>query len=116
MLNEKDVLATLDGLGVGSVLFVSYEAGREATDRAIQESQRALDAGIASRHFVGTLEAVKVNKKGETYFLVYTLERDRRVLETGELEAGAYRSFNPSLGKLLSLEVVEHNRDCWTAL
>jgi hypothetical protein len=104
MLNETEAMTTLlaSGAKIGSLLFVSYSAGRVPTDRAYREGARAQRQGIARRHFTGELTSVWKNKKGEFCFTVKTPERDDE--RTGQQEA--WRTFNPSIGELHSLEVL----------
>lgn len=89
--------------GVGAQVFVSYEAGRVPTSRAQREARRAVEQGISRRHFVGKVIKFDVNRNGEFYFTILTEERDdeRRGKEN------AFRSFNPDLGVVLTLEVLD---------
>lgn len=103
MLNEVNAMKALVGVPEGALLFVSYVAGREPTDRAVREAERSRREGIARRHFVGKLASQRVTKKGEYVFTVLCDNRDdeRRGTRDG------YRTFNPSLGNLLTVEVVQ---------
>jgi len=115
-LNEQAMLKALANAGVGSKVFVSYLPGRPAKGfTGLLEAQRAIDEGLSLRHFTGTLEALKVNKKDEAYMLLWALERDS-LQSDGSLTEGNYRAMNPSLGKLLTIEVLDPMRDCWFAL
>jgi hypothetical protein len=105
-MTEREMIEALAECGRGSLLFVSYKAGRPATDRAILESERAVQQeGNARRHYVGTLESLWVTRKGETVLTLMAYNRDRVV--DGQLVEGGYRTFNPQLGDLYSLEVIE---------
>ena len=101
-MTEKEMLEKLEGVPEGSTLFVSYLAGRPPTARAIREAERSRREGIARRHSVGKLERVWVTKKGEAVLTVLCENRDdeRRGTRDG------YRTYNPSLGQLLSVELV----------
>ncbi len=103
-MNETEAMTALlkQGAKIGSLLFVSYNAGRKPTDRAQREAARAKSAGIARRHFTGRLTSIAKNEHGEFYFTIYTPERDDETVPSQE----AYRSFNPSLGDLHALRVL----------
>lgn len=104
-LSAEQMESALSGASRGSLIFVSYLAGREPTPRAIVEARRATEElGIARRHFVGTLESVRTTKRGERIMTVFAHNRDRLTAE-GFVE-GNYRSFNPALGQLLAVEVL----------
>lgn len=102
-MTEAEMLAALAGVPEGADLFVSYVAGRAPTDRAIREAQRATRAGQARRHFTGKLHRVWRTQKGEAVLTVLTPDRDDE--RTGAQEA--YRTFNPSLGTLLGVTVLD---------
>ncbi len=106
-MTEEEVLIVLGGNAPGTKVFVSYLAAKNNPSlKAKLERRKAEVLGFSLRHFVGTLEAVKRNKNNETYILVWTETRDK--LESdGEITEGNWRSLNPSLGKLLSLEVIQ---------
>jgi len=115
-MTEQEMLKALEGAGVGSKVFVSYIAGRKnGSLKARLERRRAEVEGISLRHFTGTLESLKRNKSQETYMLLYALERDT-VRDDGETTEGNYRAFNPSLGQMLVVEILDPVRDCWFAL
>ena len=60
---------------------------------------------MARRHYVGTLENLWITRKGEQVLTVLAYNRDRL---TGDgLVEGGYRTFNPLLGELYTLEVIE---------
>jgi hypothetical protein len=102
-LTEKDVEQKLAGVPQGTELFVSYHAGRKSTDRAVREAQKADDIGIPKRWFEGKLQRVWRTKKGQLVLCVFTYTRYNDQDPAAE---GHYRTFNPSLGEVLSLEVV----------
>lgn len=101
-MDEREMLEKLNGVPEGATLFVSYLAGRKPTARAFREAERARREGLSMRHFVGTLTGVWRTKKGEAVMTVLCDTRDdeRRGTEDG------YRTFNPNLGQLLSVEVI----------
>lgn len=101
-MNTVQMIEKLMGVPVGSTVFVSYLAGRRPTEQAKREAQRSIAEGIAPRHFTGRYESVRRTKKGEMVLTLWVEERD-----SGDpMRRGAYRTFNPSLGTLLTLEVL----------
>ena len=105
-MNTNDTVKALEGIDVGSILFVSYVPGRKPSPRAVQEGRRAIvEEGLSPRHFTGKLSSVSRTKKGEVVFTLWVEERDS--VQDGMMRPGAYRAFNPSLGRLLILEVVQ---------
>lgn len=100
-MTANEMVAAVEG-NVGREVFVSYLAGNPPTERAIREARRAKMEGMARRHFTGKIHAVKTNKKGEPYLVIATPNRDNE--STGE--QWNYRSFNPQLGTLLTIEVL----------
>ena len=105
---------SVDDLREGSLLFVSYLAGRPPGPQALLESSRSREEGIARRHFTGTLTSIRKNRAGETVLTLWVEERDSPDGHGG-LHAGAFRSFNPSLGHLLTLAVLEERFVPWGA-
>jgi len=107
-MNEAQMAAALRGVPLGSLLFVSYEAGRPPTPRAVREAERHTRI-MSRRHFVGTLEGVWMTRDGQTVLTLFAYNRDREI-GSGMVEGG-YRTFNPSVGNLLSVEVIERASD-----
>lgn len=101
-ISPQGVLQKLENVPAGAHVLVAYFAGREPTPRAIHEASRAREAGIPLHHYTGILTSVWTTRHGDIVFTVYVNERDGR-----EGNPGAYRTFNPSLGDLLLLEVIE---------
>jgi hypothetical protein len=100
-LNQNDLLDAIVSVPLGSVLFVSYVAGREPTDRAIIEA-----AGeIPRRYFTGVLHKVWRTKKNEWVLTMWTWNR-KTLQKDGTLVEGAYRTFNPQLGQLILVDVI----------
>ena len=84
----------------GKTVFVGYEAGRQATSRAIAEARPARDAGINLTQYVGKVDCVRRARNGDQLITIFAFDRGRN----GE---GRYRVFNPSLGRLRTFEVLE---------
>jgi hypothetical protein len=97
-MTEAQMIDTLRGTKKGQLLFVSYVAGRAATDESMESARRAMDAGFAKRHFVGTFEKMWVARNGDTVFTICAFNRDS--FEYGVPVEGAFRTMNPCLGKL----------------
>lgn len=103
-MDEQQMVAALAGVPEGASLLVSYVAGREPTDRAVREAARSEAAGIPRRAFFGKLHRVwRTKGRGEVVLTVLCENRDDE--RTGRQEA--YRTFNPSLGTLLGVTVLE---------
>lgn len=103
MLTAADMVNRLDGVPEGTPVFVSYLAGRAPTDRAVREASRARREGLSRHHFTGRVHRVWATKKGDTVLTVLCDVRDDE--RTGAQEA--YRTFNPALGTMLTLEVLQ---------
>ena len=103
MLTEKEVQDKLEGVPEGAEIFVSYLAGRVATARAQREARKADDLGFSRRWLQGKLHKVWTTKKGELAVCLFTYTRYNEQEPAAE---GHYRTFNPSLGTVLALEVV----------
>ena len=100
MMTAQQMEDALNGVAPGAMLFVSYVAGREPTALAIDEARPHTENPTRSRrHFVGTLSSVWTAKNGDP---IMTIKAHNRGLDT----KGAYRSFNPNLGTLLSVQVL----------
>ena len=108
MINATQLESKLQNVPEGSIIFVSYIPGRPPTSRAISEARRAIvEEGIAPRHFTGALKALWKTKKGQTVLTLWVNERDSVSRDGAGMTEGAYRAFNPSLGRLLSVEVIQ---------
>ena len=103
-LSEQDMLDALDGTPDGATIFVSYNAGRPPTARAIREAQPAKDMGLNLRHFVGKLSSVWMTKKSQ---IVMTVLCDNRCNEDNGMRPPHYRTFNPSLGTMHLVKVID---------
>jgi len=94
------------GANDGSLIFASYSAGKEPTPKALRESFRAIRMeGLAPRHCLGRLVRVWTTKKGQTVMTVFADTRDTEHYN-GQMTEGAYRTYNPSLGRLWGLEII----------
>lgn len=102
-ISGTEMVKRLKDVAEDSIVFVSYIAGRRPSTQALRECSRASDEGIAMRHFTGHFKKVWVTKRGEPVLSVWVEERDSA---NGSVK-GAFRTFNPALGKLLSLEVLQ---------
>ncbi len=102
-MTAQEMLDKLQGVEPGASVFVSYLAGRPPTERAKREAQKADHEGYTKRWFQGKLEKVWTTKKGEPVMTVLSATRYNEDKPDAE---GHYRTFNPALGTLLSLEVL----------
>jgi hypothetical protein len=106
MLNSTEMVLKMVDVPVDSVVFVSYVAGRPSSPQAALESARSRAEGINPRHFTGRFKGISFTKKAnEPVMTLWVEERDSQ----GGSVRGAYRAFNPALGTLLALEVLEKN-------
>ena len=105
-LAESDVQQILGNVRPGSVVFLSYIAGRPPTAKAVVEAERTVKKdGIARRHVLGNLTEVFSSKKGDLCVRVFADTRDT-LKKDGTLIRGGYRTYNVNLGKLLHLAVI----------
>jgi len=102
-MTAQEMVAKLNGVPKGSRVFVSYTAGRKPTDRAVREAAKADDEGYSRRWFEGVLEAVWTTKKGHPVMTVFSTTRYN---DSDPAAEGHYRTFNPALGALLTVEVL----------
>jgi hypothetical protein len=113
-MTEAEMVQTLEsakqesepGANDGSLVFVSYRAGRTPTPKAHREAFRSMCLGLARRHCVGKLVRVWTTKKGQAVMTVFADTRDTEHYN-GQMTEGGYRTFNPSLGQLYGLEVLK---------
>jgi hypothetical protein len=105
-ITPQEMVAKLAGVQPGTEVFVSYLAGRPARERARREARKAdthYDRPIPKRWFQGRLEAAWITKKGEP---VMTVLSTTRYNEQDPRAEAHYRTFNPALGTMLTLEVL----------
>jgi hypothetical protein len=106
ILDTNDMLQTLENVPEGSVLFVSYVAGRPSTERAIAEAVRHTeDPTRPRRYFLGELSSVWQAKNGDWILTMHVWNRDT-TQKDGSLKEGGYRSFNPNLGQLVLIDLI----------
>lgn len=86
----------------GAKLCVIYEAGDEASPRAIREARRSTRAGIPRQVYFGRLHRVWRTKSGELVMSIRCSNRDDERTGTPY----AYRTFNPKKGALIALHAV----------
>ena len=104
MITAEKMVEILKDVEPGTVLFVSYTAGRPPKPRAIREAKKASDEGYVKRWFLGRLESKWVTKRGDPVITVLTTTRYNEDKPEAD---GHYRTFNPRLGHILQLEVVQ---------
>lgn len=97
MLNANDIAALLANATEETIVHVEYLAGRPVTERAKREFEEASDWNKPATSYVGNFAGMKTNKWGELVVTIFCHNRG---------EIGAYRAFNPKVGKVLSLRVV----------
>lgn len=98
MINARDMAEMMKNVTLDSIVFVGYEAGRPPTVQAIKEASLAREQGINLTHYTGQFKGIRVTKKGDHVMIVWVQERG---------QAGAYRAFNPTLGTLRTLEIIQ---------
>jgi len=82
------------------ILFVAYNAGRPPSPRAIEEAAVAKEAGLNLTHYVGRFESLRVTKRGDLLLTLFVFDR-------GVQGEGKFRAFNPNLGRLRNVSVIE---------
>ena len=103
MISAQEMMSKLWGVQLGTTVFVSYEAGRSPTPRAIREAKKADVEGYPKRWFIGTITSIRTTKKGDPVFTVFS---QTRYNEDDTNASGHYRTMNPQVGTLLALEVL----------
>lgn len=81
-----------------TIVHVRYSAGRQATHRAVEEALMAADWEKPSDEYVGHFESLRRTKKGDLVLTLFVHNRG---------EAGRYRAFNPTLGTLKEVVIVQ---------
>lgn len=105
--NANDMLAKLDGVEEGDILFVSYIAGRAPTEKAIAEAVRHTeDPKRPRRYFLGEMVSVWQAQNGDWILTMRVYNRDT-IQKDGSLKEGGYRSFNPSLGEMILIDPIQ---------
>jgi len=98
MITALQMVQKMKDVPLNSVVFVGYLAGRPAGPQGIKEASKAREQGINLTHYTGQFRGIRVTRKREVIMTVWVQERG---------EAGAYRAFNPALGTLRTLEVIQ---------
>jgi len=98
MITANQMAEMMKDVTLDSIVFVGYEAGRPACAQGIKEASVAREQGINLTHYTGQFRGIRVTKKGEHVMTLWVQERG---------EGGAYRAFNPTLGTLRTLEVIQ---------
>jgi hypothetical protein len=104
MITAEAMVEMLKDAGPGSVVFVSYAAGRPPKPRAVREAMKADHEGYPKRWFLGRLESKWTTKSGDPVITVFTTTRYNEDKPEAD---GHYRTLNPRLGHILALEVVQ---------
>lgn len=103
-LTQDEMVRIAEG-AVGATIFASYVAGRPATERAIEEARpHTTDPARPRRYLFGRITSVWRNRKGEWCLTLFAENRD--TIRGGIRFQGGHRTINPSLGKLVVLEVI----------
>jgi len=98
MINATQMAEKMKDVPLDSIVFVAYEAGRPSGPQGIAESAKARQEGLNLTHYTGHFKGIRVTKSGHHVMTLWVQERG---------EAGAYRAFNPALGTLRTLEVLQ---------
>lgn len=104
MVTADEMVEILKHAGPGSTVFVSYTAGRPPKPRAVREAMKAADEGYPRRWFLGRLESKWTTKAGDPVITVFTTTRYNELDPEAD---GHYRTLNPNLGHILTLEVIQ---------
>ena len=103
MIDSNQMVERLQNVTLGALVFISYSAGRKPTPRAVREAQKARVEGYPFRWFVGRLVSKRTTQKGAPVITVYSTTRYNEDKPSAD---GHYRTFNPAIGTLHSLEVL----------
>jgi hypothetical protein len=99
MLTANDLQALLANATPDTIVHIAYKAAspKMATAQAVKEFNEAADwnKGDATT-YIGTFGGFRTTKRGEVILSLYCLNRG---------SVGAWRTFNPALGTVLSLKV-----------
>ncbi len=104
MLNANDLQALLANATEDTIVHIDYLAGspKALTAQAVCEFNQASDyngdRGIPSTHYTGQFGGFKTTKRGEVVLSLFCHNRG---------ETGCWRTFNPALGSVLSVKVVD---------
>lgn len=98
MLNAKDIEARLANANADTIVHIDYLAGRPVNDRGRKEYAAAADWNKAPTEYTGNFAGLKRNKFGELVLTLFVHNRGK---------TGAYRAFNPNLGEIRAIRVVQ---------
>lgn len=104
MLNANDLQALLANATEDTIVHLSYRSGspKALTAQAVKEFNEAADWNARFggegefTTYIGTFAGFRTTKKGEVILTLFVANRG---------ETGAYRTFNPALGSVLSAVV-----------
>lgn len=97
MFNADALEALLRNATEETIVHLEYDAGRPPTSRAKDEFKQAKDWHKSPHEYVGHFAGFKRTKHGELILTLFVHNRG---------EAGAYRAFNPNLGTIKAIRVV----------
>lgn len=98
MLNAKDIEALLANATPDTIVHIDYRAGKPVNDRGRKEYAEAKDWHKAPTEYTGNFVGMKKNKFGELVLTLFCHNRGK---------TGAYRTFNPNLGEVRAIRVVQ---------
>ena len=98
MLNAKDIEALLANANENTIVHIDYLAGRPVNDRGRKEYAEAKDWNKAPTEYTGNFAGLKRNKFGELVLTLFVHNRGT---------PGCYRAFNPNLGEVRAIRVVQ---------
>ena len=98
MLNAKDIEALLTNANADTIVHIDYLAGKPANAKGQKEYNEAKDWNKAPTEYTGNFVGLKRNKFGELVLTLFVHNRGT---------TGAYRSFNPNLGEVRAIRVVQ---------
>src|ERR1700693_3736929 len=105
MINAAQMVEKLWMIPEGTIIQGYYQAGKESTERAIEEAKKAQHLHVDKQFFHGAYQGIRLNKQALPFMLI----RNRCRYNMDDATAkDHYRAFNPELGKLLSLEIMDN--------
>ena len=102
MISATQMVEKLWMVPEGTIVQGYYQAGREPTDRAIEEAKKANHLRVDKQFFYGAYQGMFLNKQAMPFMVI----RNRCRYNLDDTTAkDRYRAFNPEVGQLLSLEI-----------
>jgi hypothetical protein len=98
MLNAKDIEALLANATPDTIIHIDYLAGKPVNAKGKQEFAQARDWNKRPTEYTGNFASLKKNKFGETVLTLFVHNRGT---------TGCYRAFNPNLGEVRAIKVVQ---------